>query len=304
MSKKSKQPGFRLPSTAIAKYPMLEIESNSALRKQLREWRLAGQSLAFVPTMGNLHRGHLKLVEEARHLAQRVIVSIFVNPLQFGAGEDFTQYPRTPEEDRHALEQLGVDLLYTPTEAELYSAGRDNTTRVQVPGLSEILCGEFRPGHFEGVATVVAKLFNLVQPDIAVFGKKDYQQLLVIRRLVSELNLPIKIIGVETVREPDGLAMSSRNRYLTKKEREQAVLIHQVLLETADKINGGSRDYPALQEAAINQLNSSGFRTEYVEIRKASDMGIPQPEDRQLVVLAAAQLGSARLIDNVEIHSE
>ncbi len=283
---------------------MLEIESIAALRSQLHKWRLAEQSLVFVPTMGNLHAGHLHLVEQARREADRVIVSIFVNPLQFGVGEDFEKYPRTLDEDRSALKSLAVDLLYTPGESELYPKGREAATRVLVPGLSEILCGATRPGHFEGVATVVAKLFNLVQPDVAVFGKKDYQQLLVIRRLVSELNFPIKIIGVDTVREEDGLAMSSRNRYLSADERKLAMQLHQVLQQTADKINSGSRNFQALQDAAIEQLNNAGFCTDYFEIRKSDDMGIPASEDRKIVVLAAAQLGSARLIDNVEIHSE
>jgi pantoate--beta-alanine ligase len=283
---------------------MLEIESIAALRSQLREWRLAGRRLAFVPTMGNLHAGHLRLVEAAVAQADRVIVSIFVNPLQFGAGEDFSKYPRTLDDDRRALQACGADLLFTPVEKELYPAGREATTRVRVPGLSDILCGAFRPGHFEGVATVVAKLFNLVQPDIALFGKKDYQQLMVIRRMVAELNFPLDVIGIETIREDDGLAMSSRNRYLTAAERRKAPLLHQVLWQIAGEISGGSRDFQQLQAAAIKQLNSAGFHPDYVEIRRPLDMGLPTPEDRQWVVLAAAQLGFARLIDNVEIQTE
>lgn len=283
---------------------MLEVESIATLRSRLREWRQAGQKLAFVPTMGNLHAGHMRLVEVARAQAARVIVSIFVNPLQFGAGEDFNKYPRTLDDDRRALLSGNVDLLFVPAEAELYPAGREATTQVRVPGLSDILCGTFRPGHFAGVATVVVKLFNLVQPDIALFGKKDFQQLMVIRRMVAELNFPIDILGVETVREPDGLALSSRNRYLTGEERRLAPLLNQVLRQIADRLGQGSRDYKQLQMDAINQLNSAGFHADYVEIRCPRDLSIPAPEDRQWVVLAAAQLGSARLIDNVEIQAE
>jgi pantoate--beta-alanine ligase len=283
---------------------MLEVESVAVLRSRLREWRQAGQKLAFVPTMGNLHAGHLRLVEAARAQADRVIVSIFVNPLQFGAGEDFSKYPRTLDDDRRALQRGNADLLFTPAEAELYPAGREATTWVQVPGLSDILCGTFRPGHFAGVATVVAKLFNLVLPDIALFGKKDYQQLMVIRRMVAELNFPVDILGVETVREPDGLALSSRNRYLIGEERRRAPLLNQMLRQIGDRLRHGSRDYKQLQTDAINQLNSAGFYTDYVEIRCPQDLAISAPEDHQWVVLAAAQLGSARLIDNVEIQAE
>ncbi|MBN1379174.1 MAG: pantoate--beta-alanine ligase [Gammaproteobacteria bacterium] len=283
---------------------MFETESIFTLRSQLREWRLAQQRLAFVPTMGNLHAGHLRLVEAARGKADKVVVSIFVNPLQFGVGEDFANYPRTLDDDRQSLKAMGVDLLFVPTEVELYPVGQESTTRVQVPDLGDILCGATRPGHFEGVATVVAKLFNLVQPDIALFGKKDYQQLMVIRRMVSELNFPIKIVAMDTVREQDGLAMSSRNRYLTAEQRNQAPLLNQVLRHIADKLRSGSRDFMSLQTAAIEQLNSAGFRADYVEIRRCRDLQLPRPEDRELVVLAAAQLGSARLIDNVEIQAE
>lgn len=283
---------------------MLTLESISALREQLGQWRRARERLALVPTMGNLHAGHLSLVEEAKRRADRVIVSIFVNPLQFGEGEDFEHYPRTPEEDSRALQGLTVDVLFTPGESELYPAGRRDTARVHVPRLSDILCGALRPGHFDGVATVVAKLFNLVQPDIAVFGKKDYQQLMIIRRMVYELNFPIEIIGVDTVREADGLAMSSRNRYLNGEERKKAVLLHQVLQQVAAGIRSGNKNFEALEEAAIEQLNSAGFRTDYVEIRNADNMEVARQKDARKVVLAASHLGAARLIDNIEILSD
>lgn len=280
---------------------MQQIQQLQEVRDVLRDWRQQGQSIALVPTMGNLHAGHLSLVEKAKDLGDRVVVSIFVNPLQFGQGEDFASYPRTIEQDSAHLQELGVDLLFLPDEQALYPAGRKQTTLITVPGLSSILCGAYREGHFDGVATVVAKFFNIVQPDVAVFGKKDYQQLLLIRRMVRELDMPVEIFGVDTVREHDGLAMSSRNQYLNAEERQQAVLISRTLLGIADQLKSGRQDYSALCQGATEKLTASGYAVDYVEIRRSSDLLPAEPGDKDLVALLAARLGGARLIDNVEI---
>jgi pantoate--beta-alanine ligase len=273
----------------------------AALRRRIGAWRSAAERVAFVPTMGNLHRGHLELVRRARDLADRVVVSIFVNPMQFGPGEDFESYPRTPEEDGYALQALGVELLFTPSVETLYPGGTQQTTRVEVPGVSEGLCGASRPGHFTGVATVVARLFNLVQPDVAVFGKKDYQQLAVVRKMVDDLCFPVEIEGVETVRENDGLAMSSRNRYLTPEQRRVAPGLYRVLQDTADAVRSGECDPRVLEEQALGALEKAGFRPDYVSIRQISDLGPARPQEPGWVILAAAWLGRARLIDNLEI---
>lgn len=264
-------------------------------------WRRAGEGIAFVPTMGNLHAGHLELVRAARGLADRVVASIFVNPLQFNDGADLAAYPRTPEEDRALLHAAGVDALFMPDAAQVYPRGMAAATRVEVPALSGILCGEFRPGHFTGVATVVAALFNMVRPDAAVFGEKDYQQLLIIRRLVEDLRFPIRIEGVATVREEDGLAYSSRNAYLAPPERRRAAELYRALSGVRDAIVGGRRDYSALAEAALRRLESAGFRPEYLGVRRAADLAPAGPDDRELRVLAAGYLGKARLIDNVGV---
>ncbi len=277
------------------------VSSIADLRSHLAAWRKQGQSVALVPTMGNLHAGHLRLVEEAKRRAARVVVSLFVNPLQFGPKEDYARYPRTPEEDRRKLAELGVDLLFSPPVEEMYPHGLEASAYVEVPGLSEILCGAFRPGHFCGVATVVAKLFNLVQPEVAVFGEKDYQQLVLIRRMVEDLNFPIAIVSVPTVREPDGLAMSSRNLYLAAKERLKAPCLYQVLCEAKELILAGERDFAALSGRQMRTLEQAGFRPEYFAIRRAGDLAEPNPDDRPLRVLAAAWLGQTRLIDNVEV---
>lgn len=271
------------------------------LRERRERWRTDGHSLALVPTMGNLHAGHLHLVESAFELADRVAVSIFINPLQFSPGEDLDSYPRTLDADRRLLDDLGVDLLFVPDEAELYPAGRAATTRVSVPGLSEELCGALRPGHFEGVATVVAKLFNLFTPEVSVFGKKDYQQLMVIRRLVDDLNMPVDVVGVDTVREPDGLAMSSRNCYLNTGERRRAAEIYRVLQSIAESLKKGMTDYAVLEQRGVSKLSAAGFHPDYVVVRRRDDLGSPGPDDRELIVLTAARMGKARLIDNVEI---
>ncbi len=277
------------------------IDTTSALRDQVRQWRVRGERVALVPTMGNLHAGHLKLVAEARQAADRVVVTIFVNPMQFGAGEDLDSYPRTPEEDRAMLEQAGADLLFTPAVAEVYPRPPAQQTRVEVPGISDILCGASRPGHFVGVATVVCKLFNMVQPDVALFGEKDFQQLLVIRLMVLDLSLPIEIIGVPTEREADGLARSSRNGYLTSEERERAPALYQTLRAVADALAAGNSDYPALEQEAAQRLSNAGFRPDYISIRRASDLGPPDGPEPDLVILAAAYLGKARLIDNLRV---
>ena len=279
---------------------MKVIADLGELRTQLAPWR-GGAGLAFVPTMGNLHEGHLTLVRKAAKLADRVAVSIFVNPLQFGAGEDFAGYPRTFERDRALLEGEGVDLLFAPTAALMYPRPADEQTRVEVPAISDLLCGASRPGHFVGVATVVCKLFNMVQPDVALFGQKDYQQLAVIRRMTEDLNIPVRIVGVPTVRESDGLAMSSRNGYLSAEERARAPALYRALQDTAAVLRAGSRDFAELEGQAANTLQAAGLRPDYFSVRRASDLLPAQPTDRQLVVLAAAYLGRARLIDNLEV---
>jgi pantoate--beta-alanine ligase len=253
--------------------------------------------------MGNLHAGHVALVKRAQQLADRVVVSIFVNPLQFGPGEDFEAYPRTLDADRLQLAVAGTDMLFTPEVDEVYPLGLADVTRVEVPGLSDILDGGFRPGHFIGVATVVAKLLNMVQPDVAVFGEKDYQQLTVIRRMTADLCLPVEIAGLATVREIDGLAMSSRNQYLTKSERAAAPILYKALRDVSFALSGGDRDYVQMQQAAMRRLSDSGFRPEYVEIRQALTLAAPTADEPRLVVLAAAWLGKARLIDNVAVDT-
>jgi len=277
---------------------METVVSVRELRRHVAQWRSAGQQVAFVPTMGNLHAGHGSLVEQAARRADRVIVSIFVNPLQFGPNEDFAAYPRTPLEDRKLLESLGADLLFTPEVDEMYPRGQATSARVQVPGLDEILCGAFRPGHFTGVATIVAKLLNLVQPDVALFGEKDYQQLMIIRRTVIDLCMPMEIVGVPTTREADGLAMSSRNRYLTDAERRVAPQIFAELERARRAIEAGSREFAALEQAGLAGLRQAGFRPDYFAILDAATLG-PPADSKDLVVLTAARIGRARLIDNV-----
>ncbi|MCG6873243.1 MAG: pantoate--beta-alanine ligase [Gammaproteobacteria bacterium] len=270
----------------------------------LRETLTAdGKSLAFVPTMGNLHPGHLRLVEVARGEAPSVLVSIFVNPLQFGDGEDFDSYPRTEETDLAMLAACGADAVFLPDRDTMYPRALADTTTVEVPGLSQILCGRSRPGHFRGVATVVARLFGLVQPQLAVFGKKDYQQLAVIRRMVADLAMPVTVLGVDTVREADGLAMSSRNGYLGPAERAQAPALYATLEALAARLRAAgsiATAGPALAEAGA-QLATAGFEPDYLELRRRADLAEPGPGDRELVILAAARLGPARLIDNLEV---
>ena len=279
---------------------MLRIDNIADLRKQVREWRTARKKIALVPTMGNLHAGHLSLVEKAKQDADKVITSIFVNPTQFVEGEDYAEYPRTLETDLGRLDELGTDLVFNPEVNEIYSAGLEGQTQVLVPGLDNIFCGKFRPGHFAGVATVVTRLFNIVQPDIAIFGEKDYQQLLVIKWLVNDLHIPVEIIGAATVREEDGLALSSRNVYLSDEERKIAPGLYKTLSEIAEFIRMGKNDYAAMEEKAIDALSKIGFKPEYLSICNADNLGTPG--DGDLVVLTAAWLGRARLIDNVIIR--
>lgn len=272
------------------------------LRATVRGWRRDGQVIGFVPTMGNLHDGHLTLIDMARQRADRVVASIFVNPLQFGEGEDFSSYPRTEERDRRLLEDNGCDGLFMPAVKELYPEGGMPVTIVEVPELSNILCGAHRPGHFRGVTTVVAKLFNLVEPDLAVFGEKDYQQLVVIQRMVEDLCFPVEIVPAPTGREKDGLAMSSRNQYLTESERRTAPSMYRELQRVARVISEGERDLGKLCDAAVAGLWEEGFRPDYFEVRRASDLAEVGADDRDLVILAAARLGRARLIDNVRLR--
>lgn len=277
------------------------------LRDTVRNWRKQGESVALVPTMGNLHNGHLVLVGEAQKLTTKVVVSIFINPMQFNDKSDFSDYPRTLEDDRQKLDVNGVDVLFVPEQAALYPMahlGLDGTTRVEVPGLSDILCGEFRPGHFTGVTTIVAKLLNIIQPDIALFGEKDFQQLLLIMRMVHDLHLPVKIVGVPTVREVDGLAMSSRNTYLSADERVRANKLYQMLCHANEQVtrdSHGTCDFRAIEHESMALLEDEGLRPEYFSVRRASDLALAGPEDQDLVILAAVWLGKTRLIDNVRI---
>jgi pantoate--beta-alanine ligase len=272
------------------------------VRARVAQWRAAGERVAFVPTMGNLHAGHISLIDLARRHGDRFVASIFVNPMQFGPNEDFNHYPRTPGRDGQMLEAAGCDLMFMPDVAEMYPNGAGKATRVEVPEISSILCGAFRPGHFEGVATVVAKLFNIVAPDVAVFGEKDFQQLTVIRRMTADLCLPVSIVGAPTVREPDGLAMSSRNQYLTADERSLAPAIYAELRGAEAALCAGGTAIEALESAGAQGLAARGFRVDYFAVRRAHDLAPALAEDRELVVLAAARLGRARLIDNLQVR--
>ncbi len=270
------------------------------LRERVSAWRQLGLTVGFVPTMGNLHQGHFKLVTEARQRADRVVVSIFVNPTQFGPNEDFANYPRTPKQDAELLDKAAADLLFQPEIAEIYPSGLNRGTVVDVPHLSRILCGAARPGHFAGVATVVTKLLSIVQPQIAVFGEKDYQQLAIVQRLVADLCLPTTIVSLPTVREPDGLAMSSRNRYLTEAERAVAPTLHRTLYGAKERVESGDANFEAIQQSGLRILESAGFSPQYLVVVQASDLQPATTASRELVILAAARLGKARLIDNVK----
>lgn len=280
---------------------MNETGNISELRDILQPWRQRGERLAFVPTMGNLHRGHVELVRRARAQAQRVVASVFVNPLQFGPAEDYDGYPRTLDDDRAKLDAVGTDLLFVPDAKAMYPIPLVQMSKIHVPMLSDILCGASRPGHFEGVATVVAKLLHLVQPDVAFFGEKDFQQLLVIKRMVRDLDFPVEVVGVPTVREDDGLAMSSRNSYLTTEQRRAAPAMYRMLTELKGRLDGGDRDFAALARDGQRALKVAGFVPDYVAVRRAEDLTPPTAKDSNLVILAAAWLGKARLIDNLQV---
>lgn len=270
------------------------IHTVPELRARLAEEK----AIAFVPTMGNLHEGHIELVRIARSHGTCVVVSIFVNPLQFGPNEDFDQYPRTLQADCEKLQGL-ADVVFAPSVAEMYP--EKQTIFVEPPPIANELCGAFRPGHFRGMATVVLKLLNLVQPQVALFGKKDYQQLAIIRQMVSQFNLSVTLIGGETVRAADGLALSSRNQYLSPVERTEAAFLYRTLTEAAAALHAGGKDHAAIEQKAAQALATRGWRVEYVSIRAQAGLGKPREGERTLVVLAAARLGAPRLIDNIEV---
>jgi pantoate--beta-alanine ligase len=278
----------------------------AALRDQLRTFKREGRKIAFVPTMGNLHEGHLTLVRKAREHADIVVVSIFVNPMQFERADDLNNYPRTLDEDLSKLNSQGVDLVFTPSAEMMYPEGLDKQTAVEVPGLSSMLEGASRPGHFRGVATIVTKLFNIVQPDVACFGEKDFQQLAIIRKMTSDLALDIEIIGVPTVREMDGLAMSSRNGLLTIDERQRAPVLARTMRWISSAIRGGRDDYASIIEDANDQLRAADLQPEEIFIRDARTLQAINADTTQAVILMSAFLGKARLIDNqvVELNKE
>lgn len=282
---------------------MQTITRIADLRALVLEWRLARETIAFVPTMGNLHAGHASLVGAAHHHGNRVVASVFVNPLQFGPNEDFAAYPRTPEDDSALLGELGADVLFLPTVEEMYPKGTTGSTIVDVPELSNILCGAFRPGHFQGVATVVVKLLNLVQPDVAIFGEKDYQQLTIIRHSVEDLCLPVRIVGAPTVRAEDGLALSSRNRYLNAEERSRAPLLYRALDRARRRLESGDGDIADIEREGLEALRAAGFRPDYFEVRMANSLARPRGRNVDVVVLAAARLSRARLIDNLQCRA-
>lgn len=277
------------------------LNSIATLRAQISACRQNGERIAFVPTMGNLHNGHLKLVDVAKSHADRVIVSIFVNPMQFGKNEDLDSYPRTLEADCAGLTAHGADAVFTPTPDMMYPRGLDVQTFVEVPLLGDLHCGASRAGHFRGVSTIVCKLFNLVQPDIACFGQKDYQQLAIIRQMVADLSLPIEIIGVPTERAENGLALSSRNGYLTPQQLATAPKLYQLLQQLRTQILAGNHDYRSLELQTKQQLSAAGFTPDYIDISDQTDLTLATTADQAKVILAAAWLGNTRLIDNLEV---
>jgi pantoate--beta-alanine ligase len=281
---------------------MQTVTTIEAVRERVQSWRAQHLRVAFVPTMGNLHAGHMSLLAAARYRGDRVVASIFVNPLQFGPSEDYTAYPRTLAEDQKLLEEAHCDLLFAPSVAEMYPTGGDQRTVVMVRGLSDVLDGKFRPGHFDGVATVVAKLFGIVAPDLAIFGEKDYQQLLVVRHMTLDLALPVEIVGAPTVRAADGLALSSRNRYLSGEERARAPALHRALVEAAAAIGAGGSDFARLERQGAAAVELAGMLLDYFSIRNALDLTAPDRTSTELVILVAARLGRARLIDNMRVH--
>ncbi len=281
---------------------MRTIHTLKELRAVLQGYRQQEKRIGLVPTMGNLHEGHLALVGYARQAADVVVTSIFVNPMQFGANEDLDSYPRTLQEDQDKLQAAGNTLIFAPAPDDVYPDGLANQTQVVVPDVSDGYCGASRPGHFEGVATVVTMLFNMIQPDLAVFGEKDFQQLAVIRKLTRDLFIPVEIIGAPTVRDDDGLAKSSRNGYLSSDERSRAPVIHQTLQRTAEALMEGATDYAELEQQALAALTRAGLRPDYFNIANSLTLKPARAEDTQLTILAAAFLGTTRLIDNVSIQ--
>lgn len=280
----------------------MQVITDKEELQELRDtWRHHGEHVALVPTMGNLHSGHISLVELAAEHAERVVITVFVNPTQFGDGEDFDDYPRTLERDTRRLKTLQADVVFVPEVEAVYPFGIENATTVSVPGLTQNFCGASRPGHFDGVTTVVARLFALVQPDVAIFGQKDYQQQLVIRHMTADLNLPIRIITAPTVREADGLAMSSRNQYLSEKEREVAPQLFATIRHIGEALQNGNRNIEELESEAVGRLEAAGFTPDYVAVRRAQNLDVPDRDSDDIVVLAAAQLGKTRLIDNVVV---
>ena len=277
---------------------IFDVES---LRAQSKAWRLSGLTVAIVPTMGNLHSGHLSLLDRAKDLADRTLVSIFVNPIQFGVGEDYDSYPSTIEEDLQKLEIAGVDIVFMPDLKELYPGGTEVDTRITVPEISDILCGEYRKGHFSGVATVVAKLLINSTPDYALFGEKDFQQVLVIRRMVVDMLLPVQIVSMPTCRETDGLAISSRNRYLSRQERGKSSAIYSALQSAVERLRNGAFTVEEIEQEGVISLTEMGMKVEYFSIRRQNDLLPVNSSDRNIVVLTAVWLGSARLIDNLKV---
>ncbi|AZG34952.1 pantoate--beta-alanine ligase [Shewanella psychromarinicola] len=277
---------------------MITTSAISTIREHVNAWRRKGETVAFVPTMGNLHRGHIALVDEAKKRADHVVVSIFVNPMQFSANEDLDNYPRTLAQDSELLMVAGTEILFTPTPEIMYPKGLAQQTFVEVPDIGDQLCGASRPGHFRGVATIVTKLFNIVQPDIALFGRKDFQQLMIIKTMVEDLSMPIDVIGVETIREKSGLAMSSRNGYLTADEKYLAARLKQVLDNIIHAIQHGEAAQQAITKAE-RDLISAGFTPDYLQVRNANTLHQATAADTKLIVIAAAYLGKTRLIDNV-----
>lgn len=280
---------------------MRTCNSNAQLQAALKRYRSDGQSIAFVPTMGNLHEGHLDLVRKARTLCDIVVVSIFVNPLQFGANEDLDGYPRTMASDKEKLFSEGVQLLYAPGVEDIYPEGMDKQTIVSVPGLGDTLCGSSRPGHFDGVTTVVSKLFNIVQPDVSIFGEKDFQQLSIVRKMVKDLCMPVEIVGIATTRDEDGLAKSSRNGYLSSAERHIAPLLHETLTTCREAIACDFDNFLQLESHARMKLLQAGFEPDYFAIRDARTLRAVTEDTEEIAILAAARLGNTRLIDNVRL---
>ena len=280
---------------------MIRVDSIEDLREVRHLWRMEGKKVGFVPTMGNLHNGHLSLLDKARETADKTICSIYVNPLQFDRPGDLANYPRTLEDDIAKLEEIGADMVFCPTDKHIYPRGMEHATTVDVPGITDVLDGAHRPGHFVGVATVVCKLFNMVQPELAVFGEKDFQQLLVVRRMTEDLNLPVEIVGAATAREAHGLAMSSRNNYLTADERAHGSWLYKTLKAGADLMCEGNTDFRAVEAIQLRKLSELGFEPDYYSIRRTLDLEPAREGDaiESLIILVAAQCGKARLIDNL-----